>query len=126
MAYDERIAARVRRILAERNDVREIKMFGGLCFTVGGHMACGVLGADLIVRLGPERWAKALRSGGAKPFTFTGKSLKGIAVVEPPNCDDARKLRKWMTAALEFVAALPPKKPRKNRGPMPRPRRRLA
>ena len=126
MAYDEAAAAKVRKRLASRNDVREIKMFGGLCFMVDDHMCCGVLGGDLIFRVAPERWSKALAEGRAEPFAFTGKSLKGIAVLDGKRHADARAFGRWMGWALEFVATLPPKKPKKRRGPMPRPRRKLS
>ena len=46
MAYDERLAARVRALLASRSDVSERKMFGGLTFMVGGNMCCGVTGTS--------------------------------------------------------------------------------
>ena len=52
MAYDEVLAERVRELLAERTDVSERRMFGGLAFMVGGHMACGIAGDDLMVRVG--------------------------------------------------------------------------
>jgi hypothetical protein len=42
MAYDEKLAARVRRLLSARNDATERAMFGGLTFMVAGHMCCGV------------------------------------------------------------------------------------
>lgn len=125
MAYDEAAAAKVRKRLAPRNDVREIKMFGGLCFMVGGHMCCGVLGDDIVFRVSPERWEKALADGGAKPFDFTGKIMRGIAVVDGERHADTRAFGRWLKWALEFVATLPPKKPKKRKGPMPRPRRRL-
>ncbi len=54
MACDEKLAARVRALLAEHTDVSERKMFGGLTFMVNGHMCCGVNGDELIVRLDPD------------------------------------------------------------------------
>jgi len=54
MAYDEALAGRVRRLMAREPESAERKMFGGLCFTVGGKMCCGVLGRDLVLRLGPS------------------------------------------------------------------------
>ena len=51
MAYDEELAERVRAALGDVKGVNEIKMFGGLCFTVGGNMAVGVSHEDLLVRL---------------------------------------------------------------------------
>ena len=54
MAYDEKLAARVRAIQSDRDDVAERPMFGGLTFMLGGHMCCGVHGDELIVRLHPD------------------------------------------------------------------------
>jgi TfoX/Sxy family transcriptional regulator of competence genes len=44
----------VRALLANRNDVGERKMFGGLTFMIRGNMCCGVNGDELIVRLDPD------------------------------------------------------------------------
>lgn len=125
MAYDADAAALVRRRLAARNDVREIKMFGGLCFMVGGHMCCGVLKDDVIFRVAPKRCDETIAQGRARPMDFTGKIMKGFAMVGRDGWGDARTLGQWLKWALEFNAALPAKKPKKRRGPMPRPYRRL-
>lgn len=53
MAYDEDLAERVRAAMGTTT-FTEIKMFGGLCFTVGGNMAVGLVGDDLMVRLTPD------------------------------------------------------------------------
>ena len=58
MAYNETLAARVRKVLARHKAVAEIKMFGGLCFTLRGNMCCGVLKDDLVLRVAPEAAAK--------------------------------------------------------------------
>src|SRR6266852_626500 len=55
MAFDETLADRIRDSLASRKDVREVKMMGGLCFMVGGHMAIGIVGDELMVRVGQTR-----------------------------------------------------------------------
>ena len=83
MAYDEALAERVRVLLAPRTDVSERKMFGGLAFMVGDHMACGVLGHDLIVRVGPEGSDDALSQPHARPFDFTGRPSRGTVYVAP-------------------------------------------
>src|SRR6266516_2718945 len=59
VAYDERLAARVRALLGNRTDVSERRMFGGLTFMTGGNMCCGVNRNDLIVRLDPDRASNA-------------------------------------------------------------------
>lgn len=80
MAYDERLAARVRALLASRADVSERKMFGGLTFMVGGNMCCGVNGDELIVRLDPR--TRATRSPGPTPARRTSPA-EGCAASSP-------------------------------------------
>ena len=53
MAYDENLADRVRTILISEPSLSERKMFGGLAFMIDGHMCCGIVGDDLMLRLGP-------------------------------------------------------------------------
>jgi hypothetical protein len=52
MAYDEQLAERVRAELDDRVAFDEKKMFGGLAFMVNTHVACGIVGSDLMVRVG--------------------------------------------------------------------------
>ncbi|MCG8510346.1 MAG: TfoX/Sxy family protein, partial [Rhodospirillales bacterium] len=72
MAFDQELAARVRTVLGNRSDVEEKKMFGGLTFMVSGHMCCGVLKDELIVRMAPETAAEAIATPDARLFDFTG------------------------------------------------------
>jgi len=60
MAYDEELAARIRAIVGRRSGVSEKKMFGGLAFLVRGNMFCGVVGSDLMMRVGPDAYEAAL------------------------------------------------------------------
>ena len=63
MAYDEALAERVRDLLADRDDLREQPMFGGLSFMVRGNLACGVRDDDLVVR--PLARGRRGSTGGA-------------------------------------------------------------
>ena len=83
MAYDERLAERVRGAMGKRKDVVEKKMFGGIAFMVRGHMSCGIVGSSLMVRIDPAREEKMLRERGAKPMDFTGRPMRGFLYVEP-------------------------------------------
>jgi hypothetical protein len=38
---------------------------------------------DLVVRVGPERYEKALSRAHARPMDFTGRPLKGYVFVGP-------------------------------------------
>jgi TfoX/Sxy family transcriptional regulator of competence genes len=104
MAYDEALADRVRKLLAGRNDVSERRMFGGLAFMVSDHMACGVLGPDLIVRVGPDGADEALAQPHARPFDFTGRPSRGIVYVGPGGCATDEDLTAWLDRGLTFVS----------------------
>src|SRR4030081_1456084 len=82
MAYSEALADRLRQELASERGIDEIKMMGGLCFMIGGHMALGIVGDDLMVRVGPDGYERALGRVHARAMDFTGRSMKGFVFVE--------------------------------------------
>ena len=86
MTLDDTVAGRVRRAMAKFPGVVERRMFGGLVFMLGGHMCCGVLGDELMVRVGREAYAAALARPHARPMDFTGRPLTGFVYVAPPGC----------------------------------------
>jgi hypothetical protein len=108
MAYDEHLAARLRALLANRADVSERKMFGGLTFMVGGNMCCGVNKDELIVRLDPEREEGALSRPHTRAMDFTGRHMPGFITVRPQGLDDVR-LDEWVREAVAHAALLPAK-----------------
>ncbi len=109
MAYDEHLAERVRATLKRRRGLSEKKMFGGLAFMVNGHMACGVIGEDLMVRVGPEAYEAALKKAGARPMDFTGRPMKGMVYVGPRGHRRASSLEAWVQQGLSYARSLPPK-----------------
>jgi TfoX/Sxy family transcriptional regulator of competence genes len=109
VAYDERLASRVREILAEGGDADERKMFGGLAFMVNGHMCCGIREGDLMLRLGPDQAEKALDEPDVRPMDFTGRPLKGYVYVAGSGVATEAELRRWLQLARDFIATLPPK-----------------
>ena len=109
MAYDEGIAQRIREALAERQDVEEKKMFGGIAFMVRGNMCVGVTGDDLMVRVGKERHGELLERPHVRPMDFTGKPLGGFLYLAPEGYESDEDLAAWVDTALEFVLTLPAK-----------------
>jgi TfoX/Sxy family transcriptional regulator of competence genes len=106
MAYDERLAARVRAMLKGRALV-EKKMFGGLAFMSQGKMFAGILKGDLVVRVGPETNDQALKEPHTRPMDFTGRPMKGYVYVSPAGLTGDTQLRAWLTRGLNFAASLP-------------------
>jgi TfoX/Sxy family transcriptional regulator of competence genes len=125
MAYDETAANRVRQALGKRGDFDEKRMFGGLAFMVRGHMCCGLVGDDLMVRVGPQGYPKALAAPHARPMDFTGRPSRNMVYVAPAGFKTAKALDAWVGRALSFVVSLPArepgtagaKKPRKQKPP---------
>lgn len=109
MAYDEGLAERLRDVLKERDGIAEKKMFGGLAFMSHGHMFVGIAGDDLMVRVGPQRYAEALLAPHAREMDFTGKPMKGYVFVAPAGFETDAALERWVGLGAAFVETLPPK-----------------
>ncbi|MBI2989080.1 MAG: TfoX/Sxy family protein [Deltaproteobacteria bacterium] len=109
MAYDEKLADRIRKVLARRKGLTEKKMFGGVAFLLDGKMCCGVLNDNLVVRVGSERYEKTLAAPHARPMDFTGRPLKGFVFVGPGGCRTDKALAKWVKQAVDFAMTLPRK-----------------
>jgi len=109
VAYDEKLANRVREALARRRGISEKKMFGGLCFLVDGHMACGIIGDQLVVRVGPDAYEEALTKPGAREMDFTGRAMKGMVYVGPRGHGRVPSLKAWVERGLVYARSLPPK-----------------
>lgn len=109
MAYDHGLAQRVRELLQDEPSLSEREMFGGLAFMLAGNMACGVIGDDLIVRVGAARYHEALDEAGAVEFNFTGRPMKGwVRVLADAVAQDV-DLAAWVGMGRTTARSLPPK-----------------
>jgi hypothetical protein len=109
MPVDEALAVRVRAILEPRPDFSEKKMFGGLCFLLGGHMCCGVTGSELMIRVGPDAYEGSLALPHARVMDFTGRPLKGMVYVAEEGIASDAGLSEWVGRGVAFAGSLPPK-----------------
>ncbi len=109
MAYDEKLADRVREALGARDGLVEKKMFGGLAFMLRGNMCCGVLGDDLLVRASPDDADAWLDEPRVRLMDMTGRPMTGWLLVAPDETADPEGLRRWVERAVTFASALPPK-----------------
>jgi TfoX/Sxy family transcriptional regulator of competence genes len=110
MAFDEGLAQRVREMTADLVAMSERKMFGGLCFMVDGNMSFGIVGDELMVRVGPERFEDALAHEHAREMDFTGKPMKGMVYVAAAGLSEDEDLWAWLERGLNFAGSLPPKR----------------
>src|SRR5437667_11247674 len=111
MTYSLAQAERVRGILGSRTGLTEKEMFGGIAFLLGGNMAVGVHGDDLIVRVEPKETDVLLREPGAKPFDLGpgGRSPAGWLLVGPAGYRTDTALHSWVARGVAYAASLPKK-----------------
>jgi len=103
MAFDEALAERVRDALEKQHGISERKMFGGVCFMLGGRMCLGIAGEDLMVRVGKERYEATLSEPNVRPMDFTGRPLKGMVYVAPAGVKSTAALQKWVDRAVQIL-----------------------
>ena len=113
MAYDVELADRLRdlvEVASEGEAVTEKKMFGGLAFLVGGHMAVAVSGqGGLMVRVEPAETDALLAEPGASPMVMQGRELDGWLRVSADAVADEAALAVWVSRGSAYAGSLPPK-----------------
>lgn len=109
MPYNQDLARRVYAALADQPELTERHMFGGLAFMLRGNMCCGVLGDDLMARIGPGQYEEALALPHARAMDFTGRPMRNMVFVSAAGLEDDADLEAWVARCLAFVSTLPPK-----------------
>lgn len=106
MAYDEGLAERIAELLPT---AKQRRMFGGVAFMERGNMVVGVIGDEMIARVGPTATAAALKESGVRPFDFTGRAMSGWVVVAQEVLPEEEELAAWVKRCRTFAATLPAK-----------------
>ena len=110
MAYDEELANRIRELLADEPAITEMRMFGGLAFLAGGHMAVAVSGqGGLMVRVDPAETDALVAKPHARAFEMRGRPMDGWLRVGADAVPGEPELRPWVERGLAYVRSLPPK-----------------
>ena len=102
MAYDEKLAIRIRKALSGLKKVEEKKMMGGLTFMVNGKMCIGIIKDELMCRIDPAIYNDCLQKKGCHIMAFTGKPLKGFVLVNNEGMKAKKDFDFWITISLEF------------------------
>lgn len=101
MAYNEKIADRIREALVDTKNLVEKKMFGGVAFMVNDKMCVGVDKDDIMLRCEPEMTDELLSKKGARPFDLTGKPMKGWLLVGIDGTKSKKDFDFWVKTAIE-------------------------
>jgi TfoX/Sxy family transcriptional regulator of competence genes len=110
MAYDEQLAARIRELVAGERAVTEKKMFGGLAFLVGGHMAVAASGrGGMMVRVNPDESDALVAKTNARVVEMRGREMPGWLRVDAEDLKTKRQLDAWVKRGFGYARSLPPK-----------------
>lgn len=113
MAYDEKLAARIRAHLAHLPNVEEKPMMGGLTFMYNGKMCVGVIKDELMCRIDPVLHDEALQRPGCRTMDFTKRPMSGYVQVSTQGMKSKKDFDYWMGLALDFNTKAKASKKRK-------------
>jgi hypothetical protein len=87
-----------------------MKMFSGLAFLIGGHMAVAASGhGGLMVRVDPAKSDELVATTSARFVEMRGRTMKGWLRVGPEDIRLKRQLAKWVTLGATSARSLPAK-----------------
>ncbi len=110
MAYDEDLADRIRELVGGEDGLTEKKMFGGLAFLIGGHMAVSASGkGGLLLHVDPAQTDALLGKPHAEPFVMRGRAMQGWLRVDAAGLATKRQLERWVARGVAHARSLPPK-----------------
>ena len=102
MAYDTKLADKVREALVHLPGVEEKEMFRGVCFMVDGKMCVCVSGNELLCRIGADAMETALEENGTRQMVMQGRPSKDFIFVSEEGFQHPKDFDHWIKLALDF------------------------
>ena len=102
MAFNERLANRIRERLAHLPNVEEKKMFHGICFMVNGKMCLCVRLDEMLCRVGPQKYGEALEMSHCRPMIHNGRTMTGFVFVSEEGIKKKKDFESWVNMALIY------------------------
>ena len=101
MAYDEKLANRIRESMVDVRKLREKEMMGGLTFMVNGKMCVGIFRGELMCRVDPTK-TELLEKPGARLMEMGGKKMNGFLIISDEGIKSKKAFDFWITESLAF------------------------
>jgi TfoX-like protein len=103
MAYNEKLADRVRELIALTEDmVEEKRIFSGLCFMVNDKMCVAIKMDSIMIRFDPAISDRIMEMDGIRPMIHSGRIMKGFAFVSDEVLTTRKQLEYWVGLALDY------------------------
>jgi TfoX/Sxy family transcriptional regulator of competence genes len=102
MAYDTKLAERIRESLAHLAKVEEKEMMGGLSFLYNGKMCVGIIKDEMMCRIDPDGHEAAVEKTGCRTMDFTKKPMKGWVMIDETGMKTKKEFGYWIGLALDY------------------------
>ena len=102
MAYDEKLADRIRERLVDLPVIEEKEMMGGLTFMVNHKMCVGIIKDEMMCRIDPDMHDKVVEMTGCRTMDFTKRPMRGYILIEDIGMKTQKEFEYWINLALEF------------------------
>ncbi|WP_259070040.1 TfoX/Sxy family protein [Mucilaginibacter sp. X4EP1] len=102
MAYNTKLADRIREALMHLPVVTEKEMFRGICFMVDDKMCICVSGDEMLCRLGADAAEDALENNFVRQMITRGKPMKDYVYVGEEAYLNKKDFDRWIQLCLDF------------------------
>jgi TfoX/Sxy family transcriptional regulator of competence genes len=102
MAYNEKLANRIRERLASLPNIEEKEMMGGLTFMYNDKMCVGIIKDELMCRIDPALHETAISKTGCRTMDFTKRPMSGYVMIDESGMKTKKDLEYWIGLALDF------------------------
>lgn len=102
MAFNEKLAQKIRKRLAELPSVEEKHMMGGLTFMVNDKMCVGIIRDEMMCRIDPDLHDASIKKTGCRTMDFTNRPMKGYVMIDDSGMKSVKDFEYWIGLSLEF------------------------
>ncbi|MEY4877291.1 MAG: hypothetical protein RL708_2441 [Bacteroidota bacterium] len=102
MAYNEKLANRIREALQDLSNIEEKQMMGGLTFMVNDKMCVGIIKDEMMCRIDPAFHETAIEMQGCRTMDFTKRPMKGYVMIDDIGMKTKKDFDYWINLSLEF------------------------
>jgi len=102
MAYDQKLALRIREKLHRLENILEKEMMGGLTFMYNNKMCIGIIKDEMMCRIDPSLHETAVEKTGCRTMDFTGRPMKGYVMVDETGMRSEKDFEHWINLCLEY------------------------
>lgn len=114
MAYNEKLASRIRAYLSAIPGVEEKAMMGGLTFMVNDKMCVGILKDELMCRVHPDLHDTLVEKTGCRTMDFTKRPMKGYVMIDESGMKSDKEFGYWINLSLDYNKEAKSSKKKKN------------